>query len=35
VLWGITVGQFTAKVAGALLFTLLIQRLRSREPLPA
>lgn len=34
-LWGITVGQFTAKVAGALLFTLLIQRMRSREPLPA
>jgi uncharacterized PurR-regulated membrane protein YhhQ (DUF165 family) len=34
-LWGITVGQFTAKVAGALLFTLLIQRVRSREPLAA
>lgn len=30
VLWGVTVGQFTAKVAGALLFTLLIQRLRTR-----
>lgn len=26
VLWGITVGQFTAKVAGALLFTLAIER---------
>lgn len=34
-LWGITVGQFTAKVAGALLFTLLIQRVRTREPVPA
>jgi hypothetical protein len=34
-LWGITVGQFTAKVAGALLFTLLIQRLRTREPVIA
>jgi hypothetical protein len=30
VLWGITVGQFTAKVAGALLFTLAIQRFRVR-----
>lgn len=28
VLWGITVGQFTAKVAGALLFSLLIARWR-------
>lgn len=28
VLWGVTVGQFTAKVAGALLFTLIIQRAR-------
>jgi uncharacterized PurR-regulated membrane protein YhhQ (DUF165 family) len=26
VMWGVTVGQFTAKVAGALLFTLAIQR---------
>jgi hypothetical protein len=25
-LWGVTVGQFTAKVAGALFFTLLIER---------
>jgi uncharacterized PurR-regulated membrane protein YhhQ (DUF165 family) len=33
-LWGITVGQFTAKVAGALLFTLLIQH-RRREPVTA
>jgi uncharacterized PurR-regulated membrane protein YhhQ (DUF165 family) len=30
-LWGVTVGQFTAKVAGALLFTLAIQRAR-RQP---
>lgn len=30
-LWGITVGQFTAKVAGALLFTLLIQRLHQPD----
>lgn len=30
VLWAITVGQFTAKVAGALLFTLLIQARRRR-----
>jgi uncharacterized PurR-regulated membrane protein YhhQ (DUF165 family) len=30
-LLGVTVGQFTAKVAGALLFTLLIQRLRERR----
>jgi uncharacterized membrane protein (DUF441 family) len=28
-LWGVTVGQFTAKVAGALLFTLLIERARA------
>ena len=36
-LWGVTVGQFTAKVAGALLFTLLIQRIREnrREPVAA
>lgn len=33
-LWGITVGQFTAKVAGALLFTLLIQH-RRRVPVAA
>ncbi len=32
VMWGITLGQFTAKVAGALLFTLLIARtLKRRE----
>jgi uncharacterized PurR-regulated membrane protein YhhQ (DUF165 family) len=31
VLWGVTVGQFTAKVAGALLFTLAIQRVRDRR----
>lgn len=34
-LWSITVGQFTAKVAGALLFTLLIQRRRDRALVPA
>ena len=28
VMWGITAGQFTAKVAGALLFTLVIARWR-------
>lgn len=32
VLWGITVGQFTAKVAGALLFTLALQRVRKVAP---
>lgn len=31
VVWGITVGQFTAKVAGALVFTLVIQRVRARR----
>jgi uncharacterized PurR-regulated membrane protein YhhQ (DUF165 family) len=30
VMWGITVGQFTAKVAGALLFTLLLARIKQR-----
>jgi uncharacterized PurR-regulated membrane protein YhhQ (DUF165 family) len=36
VLWGITLGQFTAKVAGALLFTLLLSRtLKRREVAPA
>lgn len=30
VMWGITAGQFTAKVAGALLFSLLVQRVRSQ-----
>lgn len=29
ILWGITVGQFTAKVAGALIFTLAIQKARA------
>jgi queuosine precursor transporter len=31
VMWGISLGQFTAKVAGALLFTLLISRTFKRE----
>lgn len=35
VLWGITLGQFTAKVAGALLFSLLIARTLKRAPVPA
>ena len=35
VLWGISLGQFTAKVAGALLFTLLISRTFKREAVPA
>ncbi len=37
VMWSITVGQFTAKVAGALLFTLLIARVldKRREPVAA
>ncbi len=36
VMWGITVGQFTAKVAGALLFTLLLARVldKRRRPEP-
>ncbi len=34
-MWGITLGQFTAKVAGALLFTLLISRTLKRDPAPA
>lgn len=35
VLWTVTVGQFTAKVAGALLFTLLIQRTLKRRAVVA
>lgn len=31
VMWGITAGQFTAKVAGALLFTLVIARWRQQR----
>lgn len=31
VMWGITLGQFTAKVAGGLLFALLLVRVRPRE----
>lgn len=34
-MWGITLGQFTAKVAGGLLFTLLIARTLKREPATA
>lgn len=34
-MWGITLGQFTAKVAGALLFSLLISRTLKREPVAA
>lgn len=34
-MWGITLGQFTAKVAGALLFSLLIARTIKRDPVPA
>ena len=34
-MWGITLGQFTAKVAGALLFSLLISRTLKREPVSA
>jgi uncharacterized PurR-regulated membrane protein YhhQ (DUF165 family) len=35
VLWGISLGQFTAKVAGALLFTLLLARTLKRRELVA
>ncbi len=35
VMWSITLGQFTAKVAGALLFTLLLSRTLKREPVAA
>lgn len=34
-MWGITLGQFTAKVAGALLFSLVIARTLKREPVAA
>lgn len=35
IMWGISLGQFTAKVAGALLITLLISRTLRREPVAA